>query len=305
MDRRSGLKFWQQRDRITRKMKLPSCGWLYGDLLPGGEVTVSAIRGENEEVLAGAGEGRAAMPVMRDILEQLTSTGRLPYNQLLFSDWNALMLNFFAFSYGATMQLKVKCPHCKEFPAEPYLIDVANLPCKVYDEMPAFVQDADTLPVEQRDSAVLIREPFASPPLPPYGDVVHFRLLRVEDMIATENYFRKGNKMGKQGDFVRTYALAKHIVAIGAKGGHQVEEVTLMEAMDYVRLGAPGETLVALRNAITNVEPGYDMVANLICPRSSCGAEFQIRIPEDGSFFRTSAAQHRKLAETTLLDDES
>lgn len=304
----SGAKFWQRRDRMTRQYKLPSCGWLYQDgQLPEGLATMSSIRGENEEILAGAGEGRQALPVLRNVMEQLVDTGKLPYKDLLFSDWHALLMNLFAFSYGSDMHLNVRCPHCKEFPPQPHAIDLANQPCVIYDDVPEMIQGLEGTQEEDEgeleETKILIREPFRTAPLPPYGDIVSFKLLRLKDHIAAESYYEKGLKAGKPGEFIRSYAMAKQIISIKPKDGPE-EEVSLMEAMDYIRHGADGQTLLALRQEFSKVEPGYNMFTTLTCPYPKCKASFQIRIPEDGSFFRQGGSKSRKHKETALCDDE-
>jgi len=283
MAERSRLKSWQQRDRLSRQYQLPSCGWLYGDLNPTGVVTMSSVRGEDEEIIGGAGEGPEAIAVLREKIEQLVATGRLPYYQLLFSDWIALLFNFMAFSYGSDMRFSVRCPHCKQFPPEPYVFALEKLPCVVLDEHPAF--DKKTF-----------HEPFTTPKLPPYDDVINFRLLRLEDMLETEKYYKQGLRAGMQGDFVRSYAMARHIVGING------EEVNTFEALDYVRHGTTGATLLAMRRAFNEVEPGYSLLVDLECGQPSCRAQFQVHVPEDGSFFRPKSDQHRVAAKAAFLD---
>jgi hypothetical protein len=262
---------------------LPSCGWLYGDLLPDGKVTMSAIRGEDEEIISGAGEGASALPVLREKLQQLTNMGRLPYPQLLFSDWLALLFNFFAFSYGSQMSFMPKCPSCRQFPSEPHVMDLAELPCTIYDEDPTMERDK-------------FHEPFETKALPPHGDILTYRLLRVQDQIAAEDFYRKGLKAGKRGDFVRSYAMARHVVGVNG------DEVNLFEALDYIRNGTTGETLMAFRREISEKEPGYNMTVDLTCPL--CGGAFDVHLPEDGSFFRRVDSESRRAKAATILDDE-
>lgn len=281
------LKPWQMRDRFVRNYKLPSCGWLYGGAVPDGTVTMSALRGEDEEIIGGAGEGAAALPVLREVLERLVplpqQAGGKPFQHkyLLFSDWLALLFNFFAFSYGSEMSFTSKCPLCKEVPAEPFTTDISDLPCTVYDEEPGL--DKQTF-----------REPFKTRPLPPYGDVIDFRLLRVEDQLAAESYYRQARQVGKTGDVVRTFATARHIVGVNG------EPVTSFEAIDYVRNATTGETLATLRAEFAEREPGYYMSVPLVCPL--CGGTFDVRLPEDGSFFRSVDTQHRKSQAAKVLD---
>ena len=277
------LKSWQTRDRPSRKYQLPSCGWLYDDLLPGGDVAMSSIRGEDEEIIGGAGEGAAALPVLRDILERLTDTGKLPYKRILFSDWLSLLFNFFAFSYGSEMSFGPKCPLCKQFPPQPYVRSLEELPCTIYDTDPLF---------DKKEC----KEPFVTQKLPPYDDVINFRLLRVEDQIKAEKFYRQGKAAGKRGNFVQSYAMAKHILGVNG------EEVTLFEALDYVRNGTTGETMMALRREFSAREPGYFMTIDLVCPL--CNGGFDVRLPEDGSFFRRVDTQYREAQAAKTLDAE-
>lgn len=275
------LKAWQKRDRLTRTIKLPSCGWLYGDKLSDGVVTMSVLRGEDEEVIAGAGEGAAAIPVLRDKLEQLTDLHGLPYNDLLFSDWMALLFHFFAFSYGQEMAFRPNCPSCRQQPHTAIVKTLEELNCLVYDEAEGFTKETT-------------REPFTTPPLPPYDDVINFRLLRVSDQIATEDFLRKSKEVGRRGDVVRSFAIARHIVGING------EEVSFFEALDYVRRGGTGATNLALRQAISEVNPGFDMNMPFICPL--CGFTYSVHLPEDGSFFRAAHPRHGGSANPEILD---
>lgn len=284
MQEKGRLKAWQNRDRLTRTVKLPSCGWLYGDKLTDGIVTMSAIRGEDEELIAGAGEGAAAIPVLRDKLEQLTDFHGLPYGELLFSDWLALLFHFFAFSYGQEMAFRPSCPSCKQQPPAPIIKTLEELKCLVYDDAEGFNKETT-------------REPFTSPPLPPYDDVINFRLLRVKDQIAAEDFLRKSREVGKRGEVVRTFATAKHIVGING------EEVSFFEALDYVRRGGTGATNLALRQAINEVTPGFDMNMPFVCPL--CGFTYNLHLPEDGSFFRDAHARSGRPEGTTLCNDQS
>jgi hypothetical protein len=275
------LKSWQQRDRLSREYQLPSCGWLYGDKLPDGKVTMSALRGEDEEIIGGAGGGTEALSVLRDVIGRLVDTKGLPYEELLFNDWIALLFNFFAFSYGSQLALETPCPNCKRLPQGSGAKDLVDLPCTIYAE----VFDQDTF-----------IEPFETEPLPPYDDVIRFRLLRLQDQLEAEEYFRKGRAAGKSGDFVRSFATAKHIVGING------EEVNFFEAMDYVRVGTTGATVRALREEFSAVEPGYDMSIETRC--ESCGFIWNIRLPEDGSFFRGMGTQSRKNKRAKIRNDQ-
>jgi len=286
-DQGGNLKSWQMRERLVRQYQLPSCGWLYDGAIPDGIVTMSALRGEDEEIIGGAGEGAAAMPVLREVLERLVPLPSRPdgkpirHKHLLFSDWLALLFNFFAFSYGSQMSFRAKCPLCKQTPPEPVSKDISDIPCTVYEEEPGF-------------SRATFREPFKTRPLPPYDDVIDFRLLRVEDQLAAESYYRQAQQVGKTGDVVRTFATARHIVGVNG------EPVTSFEAIDYVRNAATGATLATLRSEISEREPGYFMAVPLTCPL--CGGSYDVRLPEDGSFFRSVDSQHRKSQAAKIFD---
>jgi hypothetical protein len=247
---------------------------------------MSSIRGEDEEIIGGAGEGAQALPVLRDKIEQLVNFGKLPYKRLLFSDWLATLFNFFAFSYGGDMAANVKCPHCKRLPLKPYLLMLEGLPCYVYEDDP-------TLQKEK------FKEPFRTAALPPWDDVLDFRLLRMQDHLETEAYHKKGVSMGKEGNFTSSYAMAKHIVAIND------EEVSTFEALDWVRNATTGKTTRAFREEISLREPGYSLNFEVNCSWRDCGAPFSIRMPEDGSFFRQSDSYTRKFKRPTVLVDES
>jgi hypothetical protein len=285
MEKASRLRDWQQRKRPTREYTLPSSGWLYGDKLPGGVVEMTAIGGIDEETIAGAGEGAAAMPVLREKLSHLVNTGALPFNELLFSDFIALLFHYFAFSYGADMHFAPKCPHCREIPREPITRYLDELPCRVYEDDPTIKEGE-------------FREPFVSQELPPWGDTIQYKLLRVQDMVDAEDYMKKAAAAGMEGDFMRSYATAKSIMGVNG------EEVNLFLALDWVKNATTGETLRILREEISAQEPGYDMNIELTCPNPRCGATFSVRLPEDGSFFRLKNTQHRVAKAAKVLNDE-
>lgn len=278
-------RFWQNRDRITREYKLPSCGWLYGDAFPSGIVNMSAIRGEDEEVLAGSGEGRAALPVLREKLKQLAPiNSEMEHEHLLFSDWYALLFNFFAFSYGGDFNLDIKCPHCKQFPHTPYVFGIDALPCRVLDECGL-----------NRDE---YREPFTTMELPPHNDVVSFRLLRLQDQLDAEKYLKQAESIGRSGDVIRTWTTARHIVAING------EEVNHFEAMDWVKFGTTGLTLLRLREEFAAIESGYTLVVRVACTNPGCSGSFNVHLPEDGSFFRTKNPSIGGSAGAEILDNQ-
>jgi|GEM_PF-2025964 len=249
---------------ISLPYTLPSRGVLYGGKCPGGKVIIYPIRGEQEELLAGAGEGVEATPVFRYVVAQLVDLKGLPYEDLLLSDWVALLMNLLAFSYDPIMRFRPRCPHCHKF--FPKMVNIEEMECKTIEDSEAHKW----------------REPFEAPPLPLSKAKVSWKLLRLRDMISAEDWARQQESIQTHpGSPLHTYTLAKHIVSVGGKA------MKILDAIDWVR-EAVARDLRALSEAFRRRETGYDLTPRFDCPH--CGGYFRTRLPLDGSFFRAASS---------------
>lgn len=248
---------------LSRPILLPSRGFPYGRG-PSYSPVIQPIRGEQEELLAGAGEGSDISTVLRHVVAQVTDLQGLPYDDLLVSDWMALLLNIMAFSYNPILSFKPKCPQCKKF--QGHSKNIEEMECKVID------------PAE----ADLYKEPFETPPLPLSKDTITWRLLRIKDMIQAETYAKqREDAQVVPGNPFHTYIVARHIQKVKGK------EVDMLRAMEWVRK-AYGKDLRVLKDEFDKKETGYDLSLKFTCVH--CGATFSSMVPLDGSFFRTASA---------------
>jgi len=249
---------------LSRPILLPSRGFLYGRG-PAYSPVIQPIRGEQEELLAGAGEGSDVTTVLRHVVAQVTDLQGLPYEDLLVSDWMALLLNIMAFSYNPILSFRPKCPTCKKF--QSVSKNVEEMECKVIDP----------------DKAGLYKEPFETPPLPLSKDVITWRLLRIKDFIQAEAYAKQREESQVvPGNPFHTYIIAKHILKIRGKDTEPIQ------AMEWVRK-AYAKDLRALNEEFEKKETGYDMTLKFACVH--CGASFAAMVPLDGSFFRSTGSK--------------
>jgi len=245
---------------ITLPYDLPSRGVFYGEKLPNGTVTMFPIRGEQEELLAGAGDGVEATPVFRSVVAQLSDLKGLAYEDLLLSDWVALLLNLLAFSYTPIVRLRPRCTYCHKF--FPKHVNIEEMPCTV-------VKD------EERDKWA---SAFKTDPLPFSKAVVEWKLLTLSDMIRAEEWAeQQQSTQMTPGSPLHTYTIARHIKTINGK------ETKILHAIDWVRQ-AYGRDLRALSEEFRKWETGYDLTPKFRCPH--CGGTFRQKLPLDGSFFR-------------------
>lgn len=238
---------------------LPSLGVFYENKVPGGKGKIFPIRGEQEELLAGAGDGVEASPVLRLVVDQLSDFNGLPSEELLVSDWIYILLNILAFSYDPILTFSPLCPdHAVRVPTS---IDIEKMECKRID-------------LKQMDQW---KEPFETEALPLCRDKIGWRLLRIHDFEEVESYVSQvqdaSMSPGKPGHI---YTMARHIETINGKKPKSAEK------MQWVR-SAIGKDLRALQRAFDAKETGYNLRPKFRCPK---GHWFRARLPLDGRFFR-------------------
>lgn len=256
-----------QQEPFLFPCRLHSHGKLYtAPTIPDGDIKIRPIRGEQEELLAGAGEGLNATIMLREVSQQLiVLPDGFPFPELLVSDWVTAMFNIMAASYSPSLTLTPACPKCGEVLHE--VRTLAQLEC-----------------ASAEDFGEKYKEPFQVESLPISKESVEFRLLRLRDMQRIEEYSLqyKGKKFGaKVGDPTYTYTLAMHIHSIN--GNTSLPE---MERMKWVRRSIAGD-LHYLRREIEKWDTGYSLRPEFTCP--SCHHVFRTQVPLD--FFRSFSAQ--------------
>lgn len=286
-------------DPLGRPLVLPSGGLLYGE--HSGEVIISPMRGEQEEILAGAGEGLQATPALRHIISQCVDCQGIPYEKLELSDWSAIMLHVLALSLGEdNIPLFPICPTCNiQFDGSRPLTKV---PCRVLRRAgngepttwpPETTQDEDgdlailrDMGLDETGSAQAIaHQVYVSGPLVEpievtlaNGQTIGIRYLRLEDLIQAEDFAERAQSQHAQtpGSKLNSFIHARKIETIDGR------RVGVLEAMRWVKQ-APMPLLSELRLADERRSFGYELSPSFRCPN---GHSFREILPLNGAMFR-------------------
>lgn len=243
---------------ISYPYQLPSRGRLYGDQVPDGKVSFRLLRGPQEEILAGAKPDDNENQLLRYVTEGLIDLPKdFAFQELLVSDWVALVIQIMSRSYRDSITISPKCRHCtKSFPLE---LSVDQMECIT----------ADTFDGEYQ-------EPFETC-LPLEKDKVLFRLLRIRDLQRIEEYAEQLKTKSMRSNPLPTYTMTQQIISINEEG-----------ASGAVRIRATnwlGGDRQEFRRAVAKVETGYNLNPEIEC--RLCGRHFHVRVPLD--FFRYGA----------------
>lgn len=256
---------------VSLPLTLPSRGITYGGLIPGGEVVISPLRGEQEETLAGTGAGQHTSKVMRHIVKQLVDIKQLPFERLLLSDFVALTLNVMAFSYDPNISVSIGCPECKK--RNQYNTSVNELQCDLLTEEK--FKNPGTYQVE----------------LPASGVTIGFRSLTLEDVEAVEKFAQRhqaeADVTGARPEL--TFGVAKAITHVNGK---TVDEFGGLLPLRLWLRDMTSRDLAVLRKAMNAAESGYNLSPEIEC--SHCGHIFEVRLPEAGEFFRGKVTTPRE-----------
>lgn len=286
-------------DPLARPYRLPSGGVYYPDGHDG-TVLIAPTRGEQEEIIAGASDSpQGQLAVLRHVTSQCIDTKGLPFNDLLLNDWTAAMLHFLAMSAGTdVVGLRPVHPGCGK--ASNQSRPLTAMPCVTLrlaepgeePTWPPAAVDSDLEALREMDdeaaegvvhehvmSAADLAEPFTVKL--PTGQTVQWRHLRLSDLIRAEEFAaRTGDAQTTPGSKMHTFILARHLVTVEGKA------MTGLESVTWVRR-QPTPVLNALRADLARREFGYDVTPRFRCPH--CGGSFKVRLPLDGSLFRSGA----------------
>ena len=241
-------------------VELPSRGFLYGEKLPDGKVSIRTMT-TNEEKFIYSGKG--SIPEKMNTL--LLRCCQLPQGfnpgELLVSDRLFLLIKI----------------RLASFPGIPYSFHVQceNDNC---GEQFSHTCDLVELPVEYLDEAK--EEPFTVD-LPVCGRQVGFRMLRGKDETQIYSYAKrqklKKNK-SKMEDETYTYALARRIVSID---GNEIDQATALTFLENNFVSADS---LALKKAIEKEDCGVNTDLAVECPE--CGFLFEKDMPFTKEFLR-------------------
>lgn len=298
------------RDPLSRHYRLPSGGLWYPEG-HGGSIFIAPTRGEQEEVLAGMGEGAAASAALRHVAEQVVDFNGIGLPDILVLDWPAVLLHLLAYSAGDDrVFLAPSCPRprgcgkpsdqtrtlgemeCVELrfagPGEESTWPVpepSDPDLAILEEIMGGGTMGTVAAVVSQDGA---REPFQTDPLEPLewngpalpgtGDRVSWRHLRMKDMVVAEEFAqRTGSAAVQAGSKLNNILLALQITSVnGNKTG-------LLQAYAWVK-ETPSPLLSDLRRQMERRSFSYNMRPRFKCPH--CGHSFRTDLPLDGSLFR-------------------
>lgn len=290
-------------DPLSVPYLLPSRSMYYQDLCPGhdGRVVIAPMRGEQEEIIAGAAQNPQAQgAALRHVTEQCIDTRGIPFRKLLVDDWTASMLHFLALSAGSdVIGLRPTCPHegCKQQHDQSKAL--TSLACTIlrfaeqgetvepeteHDPAEDVIADIDGESEEGGVSEIVLTpetaaEPFTTKPLPIGGQKVSWRYHRLEDLEKAEEFAARmeTERSGKPGSPLHSYLMALQIAALDG-----TKQATL-QAWRWVK-AQPSVNLSAWREEMAERSFGYDVMMRFRC--KGCGRSFRARLPLDGSLFR-------------------
>lgn len=285
-------------DPLSRPYYLPSGGLPYEG--HDGTVILAPMRGEQMEIVAGAGGGLQATPALRHIVQACTDTRGIPYEDLLLEDWVACLMHVLALSLGTDyLPLAPMCENsrCKlQFDGSRSL---SAFPCRVLrrpgpgEEItwpPATTQDED-------EDLRILREMGLAGDGNDHAQQVYFANGVEGAVVELSNRQRIGWRYLQLRDMVQAFTFAERSqntnVSIGARLGRFIQAcymvsiddrpVMMMEAMEWVRQ-APLFLQDELREAIGRRSFGYELSPMFRC--THCGHRFRQQLPLDAAMFR-------------------
>jgi len=255
--------------KLSMPYTLPSHGVFYGDKLPDGEVVISPIKGEQEEILSGMGETANAKKTLQHIVSQLVDMKGFPIKKLLVGDYAALVMNVMAFSYDPYITATTQCPACKKMNL--FNKAVSELECTHLS--PDTVNDISnyTVKLESVDAEL------------------QFRSLTMEDAEMVERFAishrAEAEEFGSRPEYL--YTFVRHIIAINGADAAGYGDHKLRHWLGQLS----GKDMARLRDACNKVEPGYNMRPNIVCDH--CNNSYAVPLPEVSQFFRTKSSKAR------------
>jgi len=254
------IKSNRQGPRIAKDYRLPSGGYRYKGLLPGGNIKVHAFNFDAEQILAGDGDGLTKMSAIIPIIADLPQG--LSVGDLLSGDQLFIVLAARSMSFGTEYSFGSTCPTCGKRENHKFTLP-EGLPVNFLEED--------------------FQEPFEVE-LPTSQDKVGIRFLSVNDDLSVSNYARqKKINSTEPGDPGYKFRLAKHIVYVNDPENGKPTDI--QEAIDYVT-SLDGEDPYEFRKAIETNQPGVAPLIKVQCPEASCGEIYEVSFKMTAEFFR-------------------
>lgn len=284
-----------QQDGLSRPYRLPSGGVFYEK--HDGRIVIRPMRGEEEEVIAGAAGNKASrFEALNYVIGKCVDLKGLTLERLLIADWTGVLVHLFALTAGsddiAVTSVHERCGKQSTIP-----IALTMLPCvslrrqEAPEEQPSWPQEeesSDARILREMDEAgngfvgerALVvaageKEPYTTDVLPHVGVKVTWRFARVDDILKAEEFVARSETPGRSA--FHTFVMSRRIVAIDNKPAFPLQSLT------WVR-SATSPTLNALRAEMSRRDFGYDLAPRVKC--QSCGGMFKAQMDLGGDSFR-------------------
>ncbi len=256
--------------KLSMPYTLPSNGVFYGDALPNGKVTISPIKGEQEEILSGMGDPSTAKKTLQHIVEQLVDLGDMSIQKMLVGDYQALVMNLMAFSYDPYISATTQCNACRktnQFHKAIFELECTTLSKETVSNPENYTVRFDSVEAE-----------------------IEFRSLTIEDAEDIEQFARshraEAEARGSKPEYL--YTFVKHIVSINGKDAQAFGVSKLRHWLGQLS----GKDMTKLRDALNRVETGYNMKPTITC--NHCGNNYEVPLPEVSTFFRNKSTKAKR-----------
>lgn len=291
-------------DPLSRPYTLPSGGLLYPN--HSGQVLILPMRGEQQEVLAGAGSGVNASPAIRNVISQCVQCNGVAYEDLTMGDWSALLLHILAYSLGTDMiPLFPTCEVCgQQFDGSRPL---SQVPCRVLrraspgepvtwppvegmDESEELKilremgldQDSDGKPTSAQQVYAASHIEETTEVELSNGQRIGWRYLRLRDLAQAEDYAERAAASGAQakspGSLLHSFITARSIATVDG------QRVGVFQAMQWVK-AAPLFLSKEIEESTERRAFGYELSPTFRCP---AGHRFRQQLPLNAAMFRRS-----------------
>lgn len=285
-------------DPFSKVVTLPSGGLYYA--CGTDRVTIRPTRGEQEEMIACTPEESPdRVAVIREVVQQCTNLGSLAFDDLAVLDFGHICMHLFALSAGTDeVNIQAGCDK-DDCPMRAKTLALTMLPSVFLqrDDGGALAEEPEEDPdilaarmvmqdmgEEPEDVGPEYRTVSESEPFTcklSNGTTVAWRYHRMKDLEAAEAYARAtGDKNMAVGAKLGSFLSARQIVAINGVNPGTVGALQWWKA-------TPSPLLKELRAHIGARNFGINMRPEFRCPRVGCRKKVQVKLPNDGSLFRS------------------
>lgn len=236
---------------------LPSQGNLYDGKFPDGEMIISPMTTQEEQLLNSKKSDR--ITVLNQLIKNCIVDCPVRFEDLLVSDSFYILLCIRNVSFGSDYSFNLTCPKCNTKFRKEVLVPNSL-------KIIALTPEDDNEPYEVT--------------LPLSEDKITFRLLRIKDESEIRRYSQSQySRSVTPGDPSYCYRLAMYLQTVNG------EKLDAVRKLEYIENLIAKDSLV-LRNNIDKREFGAELDISFDCP--SCGFSDSSTMPFDREFFRPS-----------------